>query len=105
MGNTKLKQILRNDSKLLKLAFHLRILYGQITPHPPPGYSSVPNAPCQPRDKVTSHTLIAKLISKIKIKIQPTKGEFYLESETAVIGVTDTVTPKLKQKGPSKTHF
>ena len=92
-------------TKILKLAFHLRILYGQITPHPPPGYSSVPNAPCQPRDKVTSHTLIAKLISKIKIKIQPAKGEFYLESETAAIGVTDTVTPKLKQKGPSKTHF
>jgi len=49
--------------------------------------------------------LVAKLISKIKIKIQPAKGEFYLESETAAIGVTDTVTPKLKQKGPSKTHF
>ena len=82
--------------KILKLAFHLRILYGQLTPHPPPGYSSVLNAPCQPRDKVTSHTWVAMLISKVKI--QSSNGEFYLESETAVFGATDTVTPTLKQR-------
>jgi hypothetical protein len=88
--------------KLFKLAFHLRVLYGQLTPHPPPGYSSVPNAPCQPRDKVTSHTSVTMLISEIKF--QQSNGEFNLEAETVEIGGTDTVTPNLL-KGPSKTRF
>jgi len=89
--------------KLFKLAFHLRVLYGQLTPHPPPGYSSVPNAPCQPRDKVTSLTSLVMLISEIKF--QPSNREFNLESETVgEIGGTDTVTPNLL-KGPSKTRF
>ena len=88
--------------KILKLAFHLRILYGQITPHPPPGYSSVPNAPCQPRDKVTSHTSVTMLISEIKF--QQSNGVFNLEAETVENGGTDTVTPNLI-KGPSKTRL
>ena len=89
--------------KLFTLAFHLRVLYGQLTPHPPPGYSSVPNAPCQPRDKVTSLTSLVMLISEIKF--QPSNREFNLESETVgEIGGTDTVTPNLI-KGPSKTRL
>jgi hypothetical protein len=93
----------QNDpQKIFKLAFHSRILYGQLTPHPPPGYSSVHNAPCQPRDKVTGHTSVAMLISKIKF--EPSNREFNLESETTAIGLIDTVTPKLKQ-GSLKDSF
>ena len=51
--------------------------------HQPPGYSSVPNALCQPRDKVTSHTTMTYNLNFIFKFLADTYGSFTIDQNAA----------------------